>query len=257
MEKIRQKIHWQADGYDEAMSFVSRYGEDLVEWLSPAEGEKILDFGCGTGDLAARIAAAGAEVHGIDISPEMVERARTKYPQLSFRCVNGMDWAADFRYDAVFSNAALHWMTDPEAAIRGLLSGLERGGRLVAEFGGSGNVQTIVSAVRQAMREAGAEDRFVMPWYFPTVGQYASLLERHGMEVRTAILLDRPTRLANGEAGMTNWLQMFGTAMFPDAEPAEAERWIADAAKLLEGTLFDGAVWTADYCRLRLIAFKI
>ncbi|WP_372635632.1 methyltransferase domain-containing protein [Cohnella sp.] len=251
-----QKIHWQADGYDETMSFVSRYGEDLIDWLKPEEGETIVDYGCGTGDLAAAIAKKGANVYGLDISPEMVERARKKYPDIRFRCVDGMDWRADFEYDAVFSNAALHWMKDSEAAIRSFLSGLRAGGRFVAEFGGAGNVQAIVSATRQTLQEEGAEDRFVMPWYFPSIGEYASLLEEHGMEVRTAILLDRPTLLEKGEAGMRDWIEMFGTAMFPDATPAEAERWMGKATDKLTDALYDGRSWTADYRRLRVIAYK-
>lgn len=116
-QKLTQKVHWEADFYDESMSFVSRYGEDIMSWLDPQEGERIVDFGCGTGDLAAQIAAKGVEVIGIDISPEMVERARKKYPQLTFECSDGTSWNAKQKYDAVFSNAALHWMKDAEAAI--------------------------------------------------------------------------------------------------------------------------------------------
>lgn len=103
-----QKVHWEADVYDQSMSYVSQFGEDIVQWLNPTHGETIVDFGCGTGDLAAKIAARGAEVIGVDISPEMVERARIKYPELTFQCANGMSWRSEQSYDAVFSNAALH-----------------------------------------------------------------------------------------------------------------------------------------------------
>ncbi|MFB9278979.1 class I SAM-dependent methyltransferase [Cohnella cellulosilytica] len=257
MTEAKQKIHWQAEDYDEAMSFVSRYGQDLIEWLKPVKGETVVDFGCGTGDLAAAIARQGASVYGLDISPEMVERARKKYPDLEFRCVDGTGWRADFEYDAVFSNAALHWMTEPEAAVRSFLSGLKPGGRLVAEFGGKGNVQRIVSATRRTLQEAGAEDRFAMPWYFPTIGEYAALLEKHGMEVRTGLLLDRPTKLENGEAGMREWLEMFGTALFPTGEADETKQWIADTAERLKDELYDGVQWTADYRRIRIFAVKI
>ncbi len=256
MAEKQQKVHWEADGYDKMMGFVSRYGEDLIEWLDPKEGETVIDFGCGTGDLAAAIAERGASVYGLDISSEMVDRAQKKYPNLQFRCVDGMGWRADFQYDAVFSNAALHWMREPEAAIRSFLSGLKPGGRLVAEFGGKGNVQAIVAATRLTLRELGVEERFVMPWYFPSVGEYASMLEKYGMEVRTALLLDRPTLLENGEAGMRDWLGMFGTAMFPSATAEEAKRWIEESAERVKGALYDGSRWTADYRRLRIVAFK-
>jgi len=253
---VGQKVHWEAKGYDESMAFVSRYGEDLIDWLNPAEGETILDYGCGTGDLAAIIASKGAVPHGLDISPEMVERARAKYPDLVFYHADGMGWQAEVAYDAVFSNAALHWMRDPDSAARSMLSGLREGGRFVAEFGGHGNVGTIVAAVKATMAEEGREAEFVMPWYFPTVGEYASLLEKHGMEVRFASLLDRPTDLKNGDEGMADWIRMFGTAMFPGASAEDADRWIKGATEKMKTKLYDGTGWKADYRRIRIYAVK-
>ncbi|XID93323.1 class I SAM-dependent methyltransferase [Paenibacillaceae bacterium WGS1546] len=252
----KQKVHWEAHDYDRTMKFVSKYGEDLVTWLNPKPGERIVDFGCGTGDLAARIASAGADVTGVDISPEMVERARAKYPGLRFELADGTKWSANEPFDAVFSNAALHWMKDAEGAAASLSGALRPGGRFVAEFGGFGNVATIIAAVRETMRAHGRESEFAIPWYFPTVGEYASLLERYGMEVRTASLFNRPTTLAGEAEGMREWLRMFGTAMFPSANAADAERWIAEATDRLKSTLFDGERWTADYRRLRVIAFR-
>lgn len=252
----KQKVHWEAQDYDRTMKFVSEYGEDLVTWLNPNPGERIVDFGCGTGDLAARIALAGADVTGVDISPEMVERARAKYPGLRFELADGTNWSTEELFDAAFSNAALHWMKDAEGAAASLSKALRLGGRFVAEFGGSGNVATIITAVRETLRAHGRESEFAMPWYFPTVGEYASLLERYGMEVRAASLFDRPTTLKGGEAGMREWLRMFGTAMFPAANAEDAERWIAEASDRLKSTLFDGERWTADYRRLRVIAYR-
>ncbi|TVX96517.1 methyltransferase domain-containing protein [Cohnella terricola] len=252
-----QKVHWQAETYDEAMSFVSEYGEDIVkEWLKPVKGERIIDFGCGTGDLAARISGMGAEVVGVDISPEMVERARSKFPNITFMCADGMGWRSEQSYDAVFSNAALHWMKEPETAIQSMTSGLVPGGRLVAEFGGYGNVSAIITAVEQTLLSYEREEAFVMPWYFPKVGEYASLLEKYGMEVRIARLFDRPTILNNGEEGMRDWLSMFGTAMFPMADRLESEKWIRDASEKLKETLYDGTKWIADYRRLSIFAVK-
>jgi trans-aconitate methyltransferase len=251
-----QKVHWNATGYDEAMSFVSQYGEDLVKWLNPQKGERVVDFGCGTGDLAAQIAFFGSEVMGVDISPEMVERARNKYPQLIFQCADGMKWNAGKTYDAVFSNAALHWMKDAEAAIAGMVASLRPGGRLIAEFGGHRNVEAIVTAVKETLKSNGREDVFVMPWYFPTVGEYSSLLEKAGLEVRKAVLFDRPTRLDNGEDGMKDWLHMFGKAMFPNTGILESIAWIEEAAERLKEPLFRQGHWTADYRRLRVFAVK-
>lgn len=255
-QKPSQKIHWEADNYDESMSFVSRFGQDLMGWLNPQVGEYIVDFGCGTGDLAAHIASHGARVIGIDISPEMVERARKKYPALSFECSDGMNWKADQKYDAVFSNAALHWMKDAEAAIDSMSVCLKPGGRLVAEFGGHGNVASIVEAVRLTMNENGHGDLFVMPWYFPTVGEYTTLLEKAGLEVRSAIHFDRPTKLEDSENGMKGWLELFGTAMFPQADHAIASIIIEEAVERLRSKQYNQDVWTADYRRIRIHAVK-
>ena len=253
----QQKVHWEANVYDKSMSYVSQYGEDIVKWLNPKSGEKIIDFGCGTGDLAAKIASYGAHVVGVDISPEMVERARKKYPELTFQCADGMNWRSEFPYDAVFSNAALHWMKDPEAAIKSMISNLRPGGRMIVEFGGHGNVATIIEAIRETMQRLGKERMFVNPWYFPTIGEYAALLEKHGMEVRTANLFDRPTPLEDGEDGMKGWLEMFGTAMFPQAGESEAGQWIREAVSEMKQTaLYDQGVWTADYRRIRVMAIK-
>ncbi|TFE23528.1 class I SAM-dependent methyltransferase [Cohnella luojiensis] len=253
-----QKVHWEAGTYDESMSFVSRFGEDIVQWLNPQKGERIVDFGCGTGDLAARIATKGAEVLGVDISPEMVERARTKYPLLSFQCSDGLAWKPENQsYDAVFSNAALHWMKDAEAAVISMTRAIRSGGRLVAELGGHRNVDTIISAVKETLITYGREDAFVMPWYFPKVGEYASLLEKYGMEVKSAELFDRPTPLEDGEQGMKGWLEMFGTSMFPRTGHSMTDEWIQETVERLKETaLYDQGKWTADYRRLRIFAVK-
>jgi trans-aconitate methyltransferase len=255
-ENNNQKVHWAAETYDQSMGFVSRYGEDLMEWLNPQEGESIVDFGCGTGDLAAIIASKGAKVLGVDISSEMVERARLKYPHLNFECADGTKWTAKTPHDAVFSNAALHWMKDAEGAIRSMTGSLRAGGRLVAELGGYGNIDKIMEAVKATLKRRGREDAIVMPWYFPTVGQYCALLEKAGMEVRTAILFDRPTRLEGGVQGMKGWLEMFGTAMFPNAGMEEVDDWIDEVVERIKLNLYNGEIWTADYRRLRIVALK-
>jgi trans-aconitate methyltransferase len=252
----QQKVHWEAGAYDQSMGFVSHFGEDLMGWLNPQADEKIVDFGCGTGDLAARIHNSGAEVMGVDISPEMIERARSKYPHLNFQCSDGMEWRAEPVYDAVFSNAALHWMKDPEAAIASMKGCLRSAGRLVAEFGGYRNVQGIINAVKETLTEARREEAFFMPWYFPTVGEYASLLEKAGFEVASAALFDRSTKLEGEEDGMIQWLEMFGTAMFPSATEDEANEWIRAANDKLRATHYRDGVWTADYRRIRIHAVK-
>lgn len=252
-----QKVHWEAEKYDGSMGFVSEFGLSMLEWLRPQAGESIVDFGCGTGDLAARISESGAVVLGVDISPEMVERARKKYPHIGFECGDGTSWRSPRPFDAVFSNAALHWMRDAGAVANTIASCLRIGGRFVAEFGGHGNVSDIVRAMRETLAAQGRMDAFVMPWYFPKVGEYASLLEQEGFEVRRALLFDRPTPLEDGEQGMMGWLRMFGHAMVPNASATESEAWFAEACERLKPVAYKAGQWTAGYRRIRVEAVKL
>ncbi|WP_027085550.1 class I SAM-dependent methyltransferase [Cohnella panacarvi] len=254
---MEQKVHWEAAKYDGSMGFVSEYGLSLLEWLRPQAGESMIDFGCGTGDLAARIAESGAEVLGVDISPEMVERARVKYPNIGFECGDGTTWRSPRLFDAAFSNAALHWMKDARAVATTIASSLRIGGRFVAEFGGYGNVRDIVRAMRETLEAQGRMDAFVMPWYFPKLGEYASVLEQEGFEVRKAMLFDRPTPLEDGEQGMMGWLRMFGHAMVPNASAAESEAWFEEACERLNPVAYKAGQWTAGYRRIRVEAVKL
>lgn len=257
MADYEQKVHWEAEKYDVAMNFVSAFGASMLDVLKPQTGERILDFGCGTGDLAARIAESGAQVTGVDISPEMVERARKKYPQVRFECADGTSWRPDGKYDAVFSNAALHWMKDAEGAAATMAACLRPGGRLVAEFGGHGNVSRIMAAMKTTLDQHGRGGAFVDPWYFPTVGEYATLLEKHGFEVGHAMLFDRPTPLEEGEQGMVGWYRMFGHVLVAGATEEEATRYYKEASERLKDELYENGRWRADYRRIRIEAIKV
>lgn len=248
---------WDAELYDRAAAFVWQHGSDLVDLLAPRPGERVLDLGCGTGHLTAELAARGARVVGLDNDPVMIERARRSYPALEF--VHGD--AASFRFaepfDAVFSNAALHWVTRAADAAACIGAALRPGGRFVAELGGKGNVQAIVSALTAALAEAGyplVPERF--PWYFPSIGEYAALLETHGLEPVYAALFDRPTRLEGGEAGLRTWLALFAGHFFeavPDERQAAITRLVEER---LRPQLFRDGAWFADYRRLRIVAVK-
>jgi ubiquinone/menaquinone biosynthesis C-methylase UbiE len=246
---------WDAGLYDRKHGFVSEQGRELVDLLDPKLGERILDVGCGTGDLAAVIAARGAAVVGLDASEEMLTAARAKHPHLEL--VQGD--AADFRFpapfDGVLSNAALHWVFDADGAVRSIARVLKAGGRFVAEFGGRGNIRAIISAVRKAAAEVAGVD-VQHRWYFPSIGQYAGLLERNDLEVRRAALFDRPTPLADGDRGLRTWLTMFWSPLL-SAVPAEgAEAVLARAEELLRRQWFRDGTWIADYRRLRVVAVK-
>ncbi|MGL4549654.1 MAG: class I SAM-dependent methyltransferase [Gemmataceae bacterium] len=227
---------WDAGLYDGKHDFVWRLGDSLVELLAPRPGERILDLGCGTGHLTAKIAEAGAEVVGLDPSAAMLATARQAYPRLTFVEGDARGFALG-AFDAVFSNAALHWVRPPEAAVRAVAAALKPGGRFVAEFGGKGNVAAIAAAYG-----AGLPD-----WYFPGVAEYAALLEGHGLEVRFATLFDRPTPL-DGEAGLRDWVRQFAPAV-PEAEYGRVEAAARHA-------LWRDGRWVADYRRLRVVAVK-
>jgi trans-aconitate methyltransferase len=248
---------WDASLYDARHSFVSAYGEDLVELLAPKADETIVDLGCGTGQLTARIAETGAKVLGLDASPEMIEQARRNHPALTFELADATRFHLPAPCDAVFSNAALHWVKPPEAAVVRIEAALRPGGRFVAEFGGHGNVRQIVVAARAAVAAVlGYDPGDVSPWYFPGVGEYAALLERHSLEVRFAALFDRPTPLKEGERGMVHWLRMFGQPCFALLPQPDRERAMADTVERLKGALWRDGRWTADYRRIRVSAVR-
>jgi trans-aconitate 2-methyltransferase len=248
---------WDAGLYDQRHSFVYERGADLLGLLAARPGERILDLGCGTGHLAAQIAAAGAQVCGIDASAEMIAQARQNHPKLVFETGDATQFRVEEPFDAVFSNAVLHWVKPPQDAVRSIAAALKPGGRFVAEFGGQGNVARIVAAVNAAVSAAlGRDIGDTNPWYFPSIGEYATLLERHGFEVRYAVLFDRPTPLDDGEHGLANWLRMFASPCFGAIGETDRPRVLQEAVELARPALWKDGGWTADYRRLRIVAEK-
>lgn len=251
------EVVWNANLYDNKHSFVSKYGEDLIGWLAPQKGERILDLGCGTGQLASEIGGYGAIVTGFDNSPEMIDKARASYPGISFEVRDARDFSCATPFDAIFSNAALHWINEPARVIRCMYDALERGGRLVLEMGGKGNVKDLVQAIEEAMWETGGWKGGAPKegWYFPSVGEYSTLLEQQGFEVSTALYFERET-LLSGDQGMDNWIRMFAGFYFVHLQPAEVEKVIARAVAILRPAHYRGGAWYADYRRLRIKAVK-
>jgi trans-aconitate 2-methyltransferase len=249
--------NWDANLYNAKHDFVWKFGSDVVSLLAPRAGESILDLGCGTGHLTAQIAESGAEVMGVDRSAEMVCAARLAYPNLKFEIADARELAFRQEFDAVFSNATLHWIHEPELVLQGIWSALRPGGRFVAELGGKGNIRAMQDAFDRALEEMrAAKPGEVRPWYYPSVGEYATLAERGGFEVRFATLFDRPTGLADGAAGMRNWITMFGGDYLAKAGAARREQFLARVEEILRPTLFRDGQWWADYRRLRLVAYK-
>jgi trans-aconitate methyltransferase len=227
---------WDAQAYDARHRYVFELGAGVVDDLDPKPGETILDLGCGTGHLTEEIARRGSIVLGIDQSPAMIEKARASYPNLEFAVADALTFQPSRQFDAVFSNAVLHWIQQPERLVRKIRAALKSGGRFVAEFGGKGNAAEIVAATGRN------------PWYFPSIAEYASILERNGMEVVRAALFDRPTPL-EGESGLRDWLQMY-------YQPPLPEETIAAAEAQLRPKLFRDGTWFMDYRRLRIAALR-
>lgn len=241
---------WDPQAYQDKHSFVWQYGTSLLELLEPRSGERILDVGCGTGQLSAEIARSGALVTGLDSSSEMLAEARRNCPQLHFVEADAADFQFDEAFDAVFSNAALHWVKNQEGAARSMARALKRGGRLVAELGGKGCIASVIDAMRAVLGTRAGE---LCPWRFPSIGEFAPLLEANGLEVQQAWLFDRPTPL-DGSDGFENWLRMFGGAYFRGLNERESRDLISALDGILRPELFRDGVWTLDYRRLRVVA---
>jgi trans-aconitate methyltransferase len=246
---------WNANLYDAKHDFVWKYGSDVVSLLAPQPGERILDLGCGTGHLTAQIADCGARVVGVDRSPEMIQAARGAYPKLKFEVVDAMELKFEQEFDAVFSNAVLHWIHEPVRVIQGVRLALRPGGRFVAEFGGKGNIGKMKRAFDEALSQVSASMAGeINPWYYPSVSEYAGLLEQNGFEVRFITLFDRPTGLADGDAGLRNWIAMFGSAYLAGLDAEKRETFLRKIEDTLRPKLFRDGQWWADYRRLRLVA---
>jgi trans-aconitate 2-methyltransferase len=257
-EKVREAgAEWDAKLYNTKHDFVWKYGSDVVSLLDPRAGERILDLGCGTGHLTAQIAESGAEVTGVDRSAEMVAAAQLAYPNLKFEISDARNLQFREEFDAVFSNATLHWIHEPELVLQSVWRAMRPGGRFVAELGGKGNIRAMQGAFDLALAELGAaRPGEVNPWYYPSVSEYSALAEKNGFEVRLITLFDRTTGLADGAAGMRNWIFMFGTEYLAKAGEARREEFLARVEEILRPKLFRDGQWWADYRRLRLVAYK-
>jgi len=247
---------WDAGLYDAKHAFVWEKARGLLDILAPKPGERILDLGCGTGQLTSEIANRGAQVLGVDLSAEMIEEARRKFPALEFRTADARSLPFADEFDAVFSNAALHWIPQADQVVASVARSLRAGGRLVAEFGGKGNVRAVVAALEEAMLRMGIATVEPGPWYYPSIAEYAGLLERHGLAVREAALFDRPTGLEDGERGLANWIHMFCGWFVAKLPEQDREGYVRAVEQAARPALWRGDRWELDYRRLRVAAVK-
>lgn len=249
---------WKVNLYNQKHAFVHEYGRGLIQLLDPKKGELILDLGCGSGQLTEEISNFEAQVIGIDSSDEMVSTAKNKFPHLPFYVKDAVGFKFDRPFDAIFSNAVLHWVKDHKSAVLSMNENLQQGGRIVLEFGGKGNVSTIIRSVKKALERRGYVKKASLEnWYFPSIGAYTTLLEQNGFEVTFAHLYDRPTELTDNKNGIKDWIEMFGSSFFVDI-PLEEKRNILEEVQndLREECFIDGK-WYADYRRIRILAHKL
>jgi trans-aconitate methyltransferase len=243
---------WDPSSYARNARFVSDLGSPVVELLAPKPYERILDLGCGDGVLTKKLADMGCEVVAVDSSAAQIEAARKL--GLNASAISGGDLPYEEEFDAVFSNAVLHWIKRADVMLAGVYRSLKPGGRFVAECGGHGCVHKIQTALVQALGRRGIDGEARVPWYFPTPGDYATRLERAGFRVDSIALIPRPTRLPGD---IVAWLETFALNFYQDLSDEARGDYLQEVRMVLEPQLRDAnGCWVADYVRLRFAATK-
>ena len=242
---------WNPVLYEDSHSYVWKLGADLVGLCDLKEGMSVLDLGCGTGHLTHQIHLYGAKVIVIDISQKMITQAQKNYPHLKFIRANAAKLNLREQFDVVFSNATLHWIKQSASVVKGIFQSLKPSGKLVAEFGGKGNVQQIITALSSELGQ-----NMINPWYFPSVSEYSNLLEKHGLEISLITVFDRPTPLEK-DAGLRSWLDMFCQPILANLDFESREQICGRIEKQLRSKLYKDGRWVIDYRRLRVVAVKL
>lgn len=249
---------WKVNLYNKKHAFVYEYGQGLVELLDPKPHELILDLGCGSGQLTNEIRKSGAIVIGIDSSVEMVKESKSRYPELQFQVEDAANFQFVKPFDAIFSNAVLHWVKDRKNAILCMYNNLKFGGRIVLEFGGKGNVKTIIDSTKENLKRRGyLNNAGIEKWYFPSISEYTSLLENQGFEVELAQLYDRPTELSDDKKGIMDWIEMFGASYFKGIPKDIQRNILEDIQNDVGDKCFKDGKCYADYKRIRIVAKKV
>lgn len=246
-------MDWNAEDYDSKHDFVFKYGEALLDYL-PSQPNKILDVGCGTGELTAQISAKNYDVTGVDQSKNMIDKAKANFPNINF--IQGDILKLAFEpetFDTIFSNAVFHWITNQEELIEKIHTVLKQDGFLVCEFGAKGNIATISAAFDAELQQL--DKQYQSPFYFPSVSEYVTLLKKHQFKIIEAYDYSRPTPLKNGHSGLRNWVKQFFAADLEEID--NPEQILNHLESTLKDKLWKKDYWQADYQRIRVVAQKI
>lgn len=251
MWRMHNAQSWNPDHYRAHAAFVPALGNALLE-LVPSGARDVLDLGCGDGVLTAALAARHPRVLGVDSSEALLQEARLR--GLEVRALDGQRLDFEGAFDAVFSNAALHWMKDADAVLGGVYRALRPGGAFVAELGGKRNTATLLEAVLAALARRGIDGAARIPWYFPSPAEYTARLEQAGLRVQALWYFERPTRLPGDVVG---WLETFGDALVHAVPADERPALLHEVREAVRPALCDAqGAWTLDYVRLRVVAVR-
>ncbi len=243
---------WNPETYNKSARFIIEFGKPVLELLEPRQGERILDLGCGTGILAKELVDRGCEVVGIDSSLEMVEAARKI--GIDARLIEGVDFESRNKFDAVISNAAIHWMSDKYLVVRKVWQVLKQGGRFAAECGGDGCLRIVREGMKIALANRGIDYKARNPWKFCDYGEFTDILRAQGFKIEYIARIDKPTEL--DEDGLCGWLKVFANSHTEGLSETEKELFYDEVTKYCKPMLFKNDKWYVDYVRLRFLAVK-
>ena len=251
----QNKQTWDTKLYNTTSSFVTTYGEDIVKLLDPQKHECILDLGCGTGRLTDLISQQSKQVIGVDTAANMIQTAKESYPNIDFKVCDAQDTiqVEDSSCDSVFSNAALHWMIDADSVVKNVYKALKTNGRFVFEMGGKGNISNLLDSIYKVSNNYGITD-YQLRNFYPSISEYATILENNGFTVSYAQIIERPTHL-EGDNGVKDWVESFRVNILLDLGDKK-DSFLSDIQDVAQDKLLKDGKWYADYVRLRMVAYK-
>lgn len=249
-------IQWDTKGYTDKFSFVHKYGEDVLKLIDAEAGNLAVDLGCGNGALTRKLAEQGFRTLGLDASPDMIETARALHPELDFSVADALNFELSEKAEVIFSNAVFHGIDGDkqERMLENISRQLKIGGQLVCEFGGKGCAEAVHSTLEKCFAARGLA--YPRNFYFPSIGEYAPLLEKYGFKVEYAVLFDRPT-VQQAENGLEEWIRMFVKKPFESLDSETQNDIIRETVDMLKPVLFKNGQWFVDYVRIRFKAMKI